>query len=93
MGCTYYGRKYDKCFYSGAEWDKFHLLQDAKAAEIQKTEVQIKELFTKIKCLHCKELFLKACGEIMLDHNTRLMDQLDKEDPTGILSPSLPSEQ
>ena len=74
VGCTRHSRKCDKRFHSGAKWDKLHLLQDAKAAEIQKTEVQIKELFAKIKRLRREELFLKARGEIMLDHDTRLMD-------------------
>ena len=74
VGYTYYNCKYDKYFHSGVKWDKLHLLQDAKAAEIQKTEVQIKELFDKIKCLCCEELFLKAYGKIMFDHNTYLMD-------------------
>ena len=44
IGCTYHGCKYNKCFHSSAKWDKLHLLQDVKAAKIQKIEVQIEEL-------------------------------------------------
>ena len=93
VGYTCHNHKCNKCFYSSTKWDKLHLLQDIKTAKIQKTEVQIKELFAKIKCLYYKEQFLKAYGKIMLNHNTHLINQLDKEDPTGIPFPSPPPEQ
>ena len=74
VGYTCHNYKYNKCFHSSAKWDKLHLLQDIKATKIQKTEVQIEELFTKIKHLYCKEQFLRAYGKIILNHNTHLMD-------------------
>lgn len=79
--CTRRGRKCAKKFHSQSEWQKVLREQQKIDDEIAQAEKQQLDLMMKIVRLRKMRRFLKTRNDRMLEHDSRLMEQLDEEDP------------
>lgn len=78
---TCYNQKYKKHFYSKNEQKRLNYNHNALTTQINKTKNQIKALFTRLKSLKTHHKFLNTYSKKVLDHDTVVMDYLNKEDP------------
>ncbi|BCR90110.1 uncharacterized protein ACHE_80833A [Aspergillus chevalieri] len=86
--CTRRGRKCQKQFHSEREWDSLHRDQEKLAFDLEEAQrlwlehsQKMQEAMSKIIRLQKQQRFLKERGGRMLEHDSKLMEQLDEEDP------------
>ena len=79
--CTRRGRKCAKQFHSSSDWQKVLREQQKIDDEIAQAEQQQLDLMMKIVRLRKMRRSLKTRNDRMLEHDSRLMEQLDEEDP------------
>ena len=89
--CTRRGRKCQKQFHSDREWNSLHRDQEKLASDLEEAQrlwlehsQKMQEAMSKILRLQKQQRFLKDRGGFMLEHDSKLMEQLDEEDPPSI---------
>jgi hypothetical protein len=86
--CTKQGCKYKKWFHNNKEWEQFKKDEIEITRQLNKVLAEQAKLAIKIARLFKQQEFLRSKGKQMLDHDTMVMNQLDKEDLFLGLSPN-----
>jgi hypothetical protein len=86
--CTYRGRPCEKRFHSEIEWRKLKDAELQKSSEIEENEqqieaihIQLMEAMAKAKRLRKEQKLLKERGLFMREHNRKVLEILDSENP------------